>query len=283
MLSGRDARFLRVKAFPPSLFVPVNIKCSTSDELGLVLEPWSYDRSPGTEVVQHAMTNLCFQANGVSLLKAGQKCFEFNGAHVSLNRAGDSQTFTVGNSNVRGISIDIPTPWLKKFYLCDVVTADGVGIRDPDLVFLARRIYEESVSGDVFSPMVVDALMVELLVSFVRRINATKRVAPGWVQQIASAIRNDPSYPHKLEELSKLVGYHPVHIARTFREFTGKTVGEFVRCARLDCARTLLADDRLSIAEIAQMAGFTDQSHLNRLFRRCFNLTPQEVRRMQSS
>ncbi|MBV9873822.1 MAG: helix-turn-helix transcriptional regulator [Verrucomicrobia bacterium] len=90
-----------------------------------------------------------------------------------------------------------------------------------------------------------------------------------------------PSHPYKLEELSKLVGYHPVHIARTFREFTGKTIGEFVRCARLDRARTLLADNRLSIAEIAQMAGFTDQSHLNRLFRRCYNLTPQEVRRMQ--
>jgi AraC-like DNA-binding protein len=261
----------------------VNIGCSKTDEQNLILDPWAYERSPGTEVVQHLSTNLCFQANGVSLLKAGSKSFEFNGAHVSLNRAGDSQTFTVGNSVVRGISIDVPDAWLRKFSLCDVVTGDGVGIRDPDLVFLARRIYEESVCGDVFSPMVVDALMVELLVSFVRRISATKRVAPGWVQQIASAIRNDPSHPYKLEELSKLVGYHPVHIARTFREFTGKTVGEFVRCARLDRARTLLADNRLSIAEIAQMAGFTDQSHLNRLFRRCFNLTPQEVRRMQNS
>jgi AraC-like DNA-binding protein len=262
--------------------VAVNLKSSTED-LSLVLEPWSYNRSPGTEVGQHLRTNLCFQANGVSLLKAGRKRFEFNGSHVSLNRAGDAQTFTVGNSVVRGISIDIPTAWLKKFCLCKVVTGEGVGIRDPDLVFLARRIYEESVCGDVFSPMVVDALMVELLVNFVRRINIPKRVAPGWVQQIAAAIRHDPSHPYKLEELSKLVGYHPVHIARTFREFTGKTVGEFVRSARLECARTLLTDKRFSIAEIAQMAGFTDQSHLNRLFRRCFNLTPQEVRRMQNS
>jgi len=181
----------------------------------LILDPWAYERSPGTEVVQHLTTNLCFQANGVSLLKAGRKSFEFDGAHVSLNRAGAAQTFTVGNSIVRGISIDVPDAWLKRFALCDLVTGDGVGIRDPDLVFLARRIYEESVCGDAFSPMVVDALMVELLVSFVRRINVAKRVAPGWVQQIASAIRNDPSHPYKLEELSKLVGYHPVHIART--------------------------------------------------------------------
>ena len=290
-----DARFLRINVFPPSLSLAVDIRSLRTDDTNadeqelvpagqkLILDPWSYDRSPGTEVVQHATRNLCFQANGVSLLKAGRKSFEFNGAHVSLNRAGDSQTFTVGNSVVRGISIDVPDAWLKKFSLCDLVTSDGVGIRDPDLVFLARRIYEESICGDVFSPMVVDALMVELLVNFVRRINASKRVAPGWVQQIASAIRNDPSHPYKLEELSKLVGYHPVHIARTFREFTGKTVGEFVRCARLELARALLADNRLSIAEIAQTAGFTDQSHLNRLFRRCFNLTPHEVRRMHSS
>ena len=260
-----------------------NLKFSTREEPSLVLKPWSYDRSPGTEAVEHFATNLCFQANGVSLLEAGRKCFEFSGSHVSLNRAGDAQTFTVGNGLVRGISIEIPTAWLKKFSLEEVVTTDGVGVRDPDLVFLARRIYEESLCADAFSPLVIDALMVELLVSFARRINITKRVTPGWVQQIAAAIRRDPSHPYKLEELSKLVGYHPVHIARTFREFTGKTVGEFVRCARLDCARTLLADKRLSIAEIAQMSGFTDQSHLNRLFRRCFNLTPQEVRRMQNS
>ena len=163
--------FLRINAFPANLFTAVNVQSSTTDDTNaderelvptgqnLILDLWSYDRSPGTEVVQHSMRNLCFQANGVSLLKAGRKSFEFDGAHVSLNRAGDAQTFTVGNSIVRGISIDVPDAWLKKFSLCDLVTGDGVGIRDPDLVFLARRIYEESVCGDVFSPMVVDALM----------------------------------------------------------------------------------------------------------------------------
>ena len=261
----------------------VNLEFPTTEELSLIVEPWSYNRSPGTEVVEHSTINFCFQATGHSLLEAGRKRFESSGAHVSLNRAGDTQRFTVGSGLVRGISIDLPAAWLKKFCLDDIITAEGLGIRDPDLVFLARRIYEESLCLDVFSPAVIDALMVEWLVSFARRIKTAKRIAPGWVQQIAAEIRRDPSHPYKLEDLSKLVGYHPVHIARTFREFTGRTVGEFVRSARLERAQTLLADNRLSIAEIAQMAGFTDQSHLNRLFRRCFNLTPQEVRRMQSS
>jgi hypothetical protein len=69
VLRGRVAQFLRINAFPPSLFAAVNGQSSTTDEQNLILDPWSYDRSPGTEVVQHAMRNLCFQANGVSLLE----------------------------------------------------------------------------------------------------------------------------------------------------------------------------------------------------------------------
>jgi hypothetical protein len=50
---ARDSRFLRINAFPPSLFVAVNIGCSTTDEQNLILDPWTYERSPGTEVLQH--------------------------------------------------------------------------------------------------------------------------------------------------------------------------------------------------------------------------------------
>jgi hypothetical protein len=40
----------------------------------------------------------------VSLLKAGRRSFEFDGAHVSLNRAGDAQTFTVGKFILQNVT-----------------------------------------------------------------------------------------------------------------------------------------------------------------------------------
>jgi hypothetical protein len=41
------------------------------------------------------------------------------------------------------IFVVLPDAWLRKFSLCDLVTGDGVGIRDPDLAFLARRMPQE--------------------------------------------------------------------------------------------------------------------------------------------
>jgi AraC-like DNA-binding protein len=43
-------------------------------------------------------------------------------------------------------------------------------------------------------------------------------------------------------------------------------------------ARLLLSDPSLSLAQIAQLAGFSDQSHLTRLFRRCLHVTPKQLR-----
>jgi AraC family transcriptional regulator len=72
-------------------------------------------------------------------------------------------------------------------------------------------------------------------------------------------------------------------VTRSFRAFTGMTIGEFTRAQRLERARLLLTDPSLSLAQIAQLAGFSDQSHLTRLFRRCLNVTPKQLRDGSSS
>ena len=40
-----------------------------------------------------------------------------------------------------------------------------------------------------------------------------------------------------------------------------------------------LRKDRLALKEIALLSGFSDQSHLNRIFRRQMNVTPAEYRK----
>ena len=40
-----------------------------------------------------------------------------------------------------------------------------------------------------------------------------------------------------------------------------------------------LRRDRVALKEIALLAGFADQSHLNRVFRQHMNVTPAEYRR----
>jgi AraC family transcriptional regulator len=47
----------------------------------------------------------------------------------------------------------------------------------------------------------------------------------------------------------------------------------------VDAARRLLSETERPIADIALETGFTDQSHLTRVFRRCLGETPAGFRR----
>ena len=71
---------------------------------------------------------------------------------------------------------------------------------------------------------------------------------------------------------------HPGHLARVFRVKYGTSVGAYVRGLRLTWAAERLADSDDAIARIAYEAGFFDQSHFTRMFRRHFGFTPHAYR-----
>ena len=56
----------------------------------------------------------------------------------------------------------------------------------------------------------------------------------------------------------------PFHFARAFRSATGTAPHRYLTERRLERARTLLAEDALSIAEIAARCGFSSQSYFTR-------------------
>jgi AraC family transcriptional regulator len=70
-----------------------------------------------------------------------------------------------------------------------------------------------------------------------------------------------------------------VRLARTFRRQRGESVGDCVRRLRVESARRLLEDGRQPLSEVALAAGFADQSHFTRVFRRLTGMTPGEYRR----
>jgi AraC family transcriptional regulator len=81
-----------------------------------------------------------------------------------------------------------------------------------------------------------------------------------------------------VERIANVVGVHPVHLARVFRRRYGCSVGEYARNWRVEVASRQLATSTNSIAEVAAVAGFADQSHLCRTFKAVSGLTPNEFR-----
>jgi len=77
-----------------------------------------------------------------------------------------------------------------------------------------------------------------------------------------------------VEMLSREVGLSAAHFARAFKETMGRAPHQYLLALRLERARRLLETTEASLSDIAQRAGFADQAHFTRLFKRAFGTTP---------
>src|SRR5260221_476491 len=92
-------------------------------------------------------------------------------------------------------------------------------------------------------------------------------------------IRGDETQTHGASTLLfRHVGVHPVPLARTFRRVHRMTFAGYVRQVRIEFARRELAVSGAPLGDIAVAAGFCDQSHFSRLFKRYTGQTPAEYR-----
>lgn len=83
---------------------------------------------------------------------------------------------------------------------------------------------------------------------------------------------------HRLTEVSRIAGVHPMHLAKLFRQRFGYSMGEYLRRRRIAWACTQLSRDEQTITEIAHQAGFADHAHFTRTFHRITGCTPRSYR-----
>ncbi|ACS79010.1 helix-turn-helix domain-containing protein [Maridesulfovibrio salexigens] len=81
-----------------------------------------------------------------------------------------------------------------------------------------------------------------------------------------------------LAELADLAGCTEFHLIRIFRSHKGMTPHSFLIQLRLEKARAMIATNS-PIADTAALCGFSDQSHLTRLFKIRYGLTPRQYQK----
>jgi AraC family transcriptional regulator len=163
----------------------------------------------------------------------------------------------------------------------------GARLREPVLlvgapsIWLAARMYREFSERDTFSPLILESISTELLIAASRKeMPTSERKPPSWLKSIKECLRETFSEPPDLKELGEAVNIHPTHIARVFRQFEHCTVGDYIREVRINYARHRMLESNDSLVEIALAAGFADQTHFTRSFKRVTGMTPKEFRRM---
>ena len=140
----------------------------------------------------------------------------------------------------------------------------------------AWRLEQECRSPDALSPLVVEGTAIALLARAARVSSARRhhRSVPRWLQQAADYLHAHTFDSVQFGELAEAVGVQPSRLARGFRAHHGVTPGEYLRRLRVDWSATQLRDGERSIADVALAAGFFDQSHFTRMFRRHFGAAP---------
>lgn len=83
-----------------------------------------------------------------------------------------------------------------------------------------------------------------------------------------------------LDALAKEIGMSSYYFARLFKQSTGQTPHQYLINLRIKLAKHLLADPRLTIADIALQVGCANQSHFSTMFRNWVGLTPLQYRQL---
>jgi AraC-like DNA-binding protein len=95
---------------------------------------------------------------------------------------------------------------------------------------------------------------------------------PG-IDGLRALIDENPARGLTLADLTKESGLSRFQIVRNFAKTCGLTPHAYILQRRIHVARRLIGR-RTSLAEAALEAGFADQSHMTRLFRRTFGVSP---------
>ncbi|HWZ16460.1 MAG TPA: AraC family transcriptional regulator [Mucilaginibacter sp.] len=84
----------------------------------------------------------------------------------------------------------------------------------------------------------------------------------------------------KIDSLAKHFNKTPDHLNRYFKQQTGITLKTYINRYKLRLVETRLRYSDLNISEIANELGYTDESHLNKIFKSAFGQTAKEYRKI---
>ena len=106
---------------------------------------------------------------------------------------------------------------------------------------------------------------------------ATTRPDHPAVRCVRASVARSESTAVDVGAVAQEFGLHPHYLISLFKDAVGLPPHQYQIAQRIDRARRLL-DDELSLSSVASTAGFSDQSHLNRFFKRAYAMTPGAYR-----
>lgn len=152
------------------------------------------------------------------------------------------------------------------------------------IVEAARALRRELSSTDDAAFLARQALICEMIAVGARadENGGAAKGSPEWLETVREVIHDRFHDTLRIADVAAEVELHPAHVARVFREHHRMTIAEYIRMLRLDWAAIRVMRSEEPLSAIALRAGFADQSHFTRAFKRRIGLTPAQYRRLHA-
>ncbi|MGF1590825.1 MAG: helix-turn-helix domain-containing protein [Pleurocapsa sp.] len=151
-------------------------------------------------------------------------------------------------------------------------------------VALKSALTRHGTSSRLYAETLVNTLILHLLEHYTTtRLNLRECVAgqlPQYkLQQVIDYIDAYLDRDLSLKELFNIVRMSPHYFSQLLKQSTGITPHQYVIRCRIERAKYLIGQSKLSLADIAIQVGFVDQSHLHRHFKHLVGITPKNYRK----
>jgi len=151
---------------------------------------------------------------------------------------------------------------------------------------LMEMLIREHLHHDLYHKELIGQLVNTLLVIIARNISqafpaAVDESSEDKTVDILQYVQSNIYYPERLraEVIGKHFGISKTYLGRYFKKHTDETLQEYILRYKLKLVENRLLHSNMRVAEIADEFGFTDKSHLNRIFKKYKGVNPTEFKR----
>lgn len=142
--------------------------------------------------------------------------------------------------------------------------------------FEAAKLLDGLMSGEQAPD---DVILVPPTGVVARRSSDVVAIADAAVAEGLHHIRENLVASLTNDSIARAVGISRTAFQRRFREATGSTVREYLVGERLRRARSLILGTDMTLAEVAERAGFRHQEYMGSVFKERLGITPGSLRR----
>jgi AraC family transcriptional regulator len=190
------------------------------------------------------------------------------GPSAILYAAGAAHRNSAGPEGFEQIEIEFDPAWLKSRRLGSVPVLRWVGGRGGAEALSLARLCSQSIC---------EKKLLKALRGFLEIAPAESQPrSPEWLSAVSGHLRANPA--SRVRELAREARLHPSWLGTAYCKAVGEGIMGSAARFRVERATRLLRETDLPLAWIANEAGFCDQSHMVRAFRRVLGRAPTMVR-----